>query len=199
MGSWLECIQIQICLYNYWAATRQNQQNDLYAQLRLISAWAPAQSDQSLLSPWRNNGSLAAHRMHSKGSDQTGRMPRLFWVIAGCSGHFVGFVMWQLIFYFQPASMTSSMLEAPGYHHGYHSPQEGPPPIPSIPPVSLRMLSLTSTEYWKRPLDIFLFSSLVYESTGRAIAVTTASALPNVKSFWLKFLKAHISWTFGWI
>ena len=49
---------------------------------------------------------------------------------------FLVFSLPQFLTFFQPASMTSSMLDAPGYHHGYHSPQEGPPPIPSIPPVS---------------------------------------------------------------
>ena len=29
-------------------------------------------------------------------SDQTGRMPRLIWVFAGHTGHFVGFVMRQI-------------------------------------------------------------------------------------------------------
>ena len=33
----------------------------------------------------------------SKDSDQTGRMPRLIWVFAERTGHFVGFVMWRLI------------------------------------------------------------------------------------------------------
>ena len=33
-----------------WAATWQNQQNDMCAQRRLRSAWASAQSDQSLRS-----------------------------------------------------------------------------------------------------------------------------------------------------
>ena len=41
-----------------------------------------------------------------------------------------------------------------------------------------------------------------YKGTGRAIAVTMALvselALQNV-SFWLKFLKACISWILGWI
>ena len=32
----------------------------------------------------------------SEDSDQTGRMPRLIWVFAGHTGHFVGFVMWRL-------------------------------------------------------------------------------------------------------
>ena len=40
---------------------------------------------ESLLSTWRNLGSLATHWAHSKDSDQTGRMPRLIWVFAGCT------------------------------------------------------------------------------------------------------------------
>ena len=53
------------------------------AQRRLRSAWASAQSDQSLLSIWRKLGPLATHWAHSRDSDQTGRMPRLIWVFAG--------------------------------------------------------------------------------------------------------------------
>ena len=43
------------------------------------------------LSTWRKLGSLATHRVHSEDSYQTGRMPRLIWVFAGCTCHFVGF------------------------------------------------------------------------------------------------------------
>ena len=35
--------------------------------------------------------------MQTAKTDQTGRMPRLIWVFAGCTGIFVGFVMWWLI------------------------------------------------------------------------------------------------------
>ena len=31
--------------------------------------------------------------VNSEDSDQTGRMHRLIWVFAGCTGHYVGFVM----------------------------------------------------------------------------------------------------------
>ena len=34
----------------------------------------------------------------SEDSDQTGRIPRLIWVFAGCTCHFVDFVMKQLSF-----------------------------------------------------------------------------------------------------
>ena len=75
--------------------------NWLGAQRRLRSAWASAQYDQSLrcktqislgicsvwseslLSAWRNLGTLATHWAQSEDSDQTGRMPRLIWVFAG--------------------------------------------------------------------------------------------------------------------
>ena len=48
---------------------------------------------ESLLSAWRKLGSLATHWVHSEHSDQTGWMPRLIWVFAGRTCHFVGFVM----------------------------------------------------------------------------------------------------------
>ena len=35
---------------------------------------------ESSLSAWRSIGSLAPHKVHREGSDQTGRMPRLIWV-----------------------------------------------------------------------------------------------------------------------
>ena len=47
---------------------------------------------ESSLSAWRKLRSLATHWAHSEDSDQTGWMPRLIWVFAGRTGHFVGFV-----------------------------------------------------------------------------------------------------------
>ena len=40
---------------------------------------------ESSLSAWRKLGSLSTHWAHSKDSDQTGWMPRLIWVFAGCT------------------------------------------------------------------------------------------------------------------
>ena len=40
---------------------------------------------ESLLSAWRSLGSLAIHKAHSEDSDQTGWMPRLIGVFAGCT------------------------------------------------------------------------------------------------------------------
>ena len=92
-----------------WAASWQNQQ----------MAWRPAKTQISLgirpvwlessLSAWRNHGSLATHWAHSKVSDQTGRMPRLIWVFAGRTCHFIGFVTRQLICYYLESWSGSSM------------------------------------------------------------------------------------------
>ena len=57
----------------------------------------PAKTQISL-SIWRKLGSLATHWAYSDDSDQTRRMPRLTWVFAGRSCHFVSFVMRQLIY-----------------------------------------------------------------------------------------------------
>ena len=47
--------------------------------LRIRPVWS-----ESLLSAWRKLGSLATHWAHSEDSDQTGQMPRLIIVFAGC-------------------------------------------------------------------------------------------------------------------
>ena len=54
---------------------------------------------ESSLSAWRKLGSLATYWAHSEDSDQTGWVPRLIWVFAGRTCHFVGFVMRRLIYF----------------------------------------------------------------------------------------------------
>ena len=87
LNNWALAVLIQIaeCFLIFHDVSRlvTKQTNWLCAEGRLRSALASAQSDQSLLSTWRSTGSLATHWAHSKGSDQTGRMPRLIWVFAG--------------------------------------------------------------------------------------------------------------------
>ena len=84
---------------------------------RLRSAWASAQSDQSLccsdessLSAWRKLESFATHWVHSEDSDQTGQMPRLIWDLAGLTCHFVGFVMRRLNYVFSEGSSKTLQL-----------------------------------------------------------------------------------------
>ena len=108
----------------FWAASWQNQQNDLCAQRRLRSAWAFAQSESlhcphgETLGSWLPIERAAKSLIRLGGcpdSDQTGRVPRLTWVFAGPKGHFVGFVVKRLIYislddYFRP---TSSYVDTP--------------------------------------------------------------------------------------
>ena len=64
------------------------------AKTRISLGIRPVWSESSL-SAWRSIGSLATHWAHSEDSDQTGRMPRLIWVLAGRT--LIGFVMSWLI------------------------------------------------------------------------------------------------------
>ena len=56
----------------------------------------PVWSESSLCAQWVAKGPMFLHA-DSEDSDQTGRMPRLIWVFAGRTRHFVGFVMRWLI------------------------------------------------------------------------------------------------------
>ena len=79
--------------HNY-ADLRQNQQSGMRDQQRLIR---PVWSESSLCTQWVAKDPSFLH-VDSENSDQAGWMPRLIWVFAGRTGHFVGFVMRQLIF-----------------------------------------------------------------------------------------------------
>ena len=57
---------------------------------------------ESSLSAWRNIGSSATHWIHCEDSDQTGWVPRLIWVFAGRTCHFIGFVRRRLMRQFAP-------------------------------------------------------------------------------------------------
>ena len=90
---------IYSCNFNesIWAAAWQNQWNGMCTQRRLRTAWASAQSDQSLRCALNRKLRAQAFFMQTGKTDQSGLMPRLIWVFAGCTGHFVHFVMLQLI------------------------------------------------------------------------------------------------------
>ena len=68
------------------------------AQQRQISLGISPVWSESSPSAWRHLGSLATNWVHSEDSDQTGWMPRLIWVFAGHTDHFIGFVMRWLIY-----------------------------------------------------------------------------------------------------
>ena len=58
----------------------------------------PVWSEFSLCSQWVAKDLKFLH-VDSEDSDQTGRIPRLVWVFAGCTGNTVGFVMRRLIWF----------------------------------------------------------------------------------------------------
>ena len=65
-----------------WATSWQNQQvtvRPVWSESSLCAQWVP--KDPSFL------------HADSKDSDQTGQMPRLIWVFAGCTCHFICFVI----------------------------------------------------------------------------------------------------------
>ena len=66
-------------------APRHDQTNKMSvrpAKTQISLGIRPVWSESSL-SAWRKLGSLADHQAHSEDIDQTGRMPRLIWVLAG--------------------------------------------------------------------------------------------------------------------
>ena len=69
----------------------------LCAKRGLKSAWAFAQSDQSLRCALNGYLRTQAFFMRTAKTDQTGRMPRLIRVFAGRTCHFVGFVVRRLL------------------------------------------------------------------------------------------------------
>ena len=83
---WFLDVISTLCWVLIWASSWQNQQNGMCAQRRRSPVWSV------FASAWRKLRSLATHWAHSEDSDQTGRIPRLIWVFAGRTCHFVGFV-----------------------------------------------------------------------------------------------------------
>ena len=114
-GLFLRPIAKILCTFWMWATSWQNQQNGLYAQRRLISAWTSAQSDQSShCTQWVAEDQVFLHA-DSEDSDQTGQ--------TGCKSHFVGFVMRQLMYTLQLSrlALRASLTANPGVHpHIFH-------------------------------------------------------------------------------
>ena len=107
---WSECSLV--CIYTpymIWAAAWQNQRKGMCAQRRLRSAWASAQSDQSLC--WAFNGKLRTQGifMWTAKTDQTGWMPRLISVFC-----------WVHISFWHAVAHLSSGLSCP-YDYSVHT------------------------------------------------------------------------------
>ena len=88
LPSVFQTVCFYVCYHWYHTGTcepRHDKTNNVAARpaktqisLGICPVWS-----ESSLSACRNLRSLAFHWAHSKDSDQTGRMPRLIWVIAG--------------------------------------------------------------------------------------------------------------------
>ena len=85
--------------YHKWAATWQNQQNECAPSEDWDQLGYLASLIRVFAVRMKKLGSLAIHWVHSKDTDQTGRMPRLIWIFAGrtlillvlsCRGSFPG-------------------------------------------------------------------------------------------------------------
>ena len=69
----------------------------------------PVLSESSLCAQWVAEDPSLLH-VDSKESDQTGWMPMLIWVYAGCTGHFAGFVVPWLTYFSEKNSSTLSRI-----------------------------------------------------------------------------------------
>ena len=82
---------------NIWATSLQNQQNDLCPEKTQTNLGIhPVWFESPLSTQWVAKDPSFLHA-DSEDSDQTGLMPRLLWIFAGRTCHFVGFVMRWLI------------------------------------------------------------------------------------------------------
>ena len=76
--------------------TKPTKQSVRLAKIQISLVIHPVWSESSLCTLWVAKDPLFLHA-DSEDSDQTLRMPRLIWVFAGHTGHFVGFVLQWLI------------------------------------------------------------------------------------------------------
>ena len=82
---------IIVDLWTFWAGVRQNQQNDLCDQQRLISLdTIPVWSEYMLCTLWVAKGVMLFH-VDNDDIVQAVGLHRLIWVFAGRIAHFVGF------------------------------------------------------------------------------------------------------------
>ena len=88
------------------------------AKIQISLGIHPVWSESSL-STWRKIGSSATHWAQAK-TDQTGWMPMLIWVFAGCTCHFVGFVMlWLNLFDYEAGlcMLVTKSVVNPGFRN----------------------------------------------------------------------------------
>ena len=89
----------RVC-YNEPPHDKTNKMTLRPAKIQISLGISPLWSESSLCAQWVAKDPRFLHA-DSEDSDQTGRMPRLIWVFAGRTCHFVGFVTRRIIFALQ--------------------------------------------------------------------------------------------------
>ena len=129
-----QCTQIRV-VWGVWGIQfepRHNKTNKMSVRpaktqnnLGIRTVWS-----ESSLSTWRRLGSLATHWAHSEDSDQTGRMPRLIWVLAGrtitllvlsCRGSFNDYC--RFVAYYKLNPPTDKLLLQHGIRQYHNDPK----------------------------------------------------------------------------
>ena len=91
-----ETVTLRLTEKDMWAASWQNQQNDCAPSEDSDQPGHPPVWSVCTCVQWVAKGPSFL-RADSEDSDQVGRMPRLIWVFAGRTCHFVGYVMRRLM------------------------------------------------------------------------------------------------------
>ena len=94
--SLIRAFHYHVAVSSIRATSWQNQQNDCAPSEDSDQPWHPPES--SLCTQWVAKNPSFLHA-DSEDSDQTGQMPRLIWVFAGRTCHFVCFVTRRLIWH----------------------------------------------------------------------------------------------------
>ena len=118
---------------------------------------------ESSLPAWRSQGSSATHKAHREVLI-TGWMLRLIWVFAGCTDHFVGFVMLRLNI-FLPAALAQQSglvsaarthpvaLSVPVVRQSFLSDIRGPLVSPHVLLCPISVIVLHTSEKYREPMQ----------------------------------------------
>ena len=87
-----------------WAASWKKKNDCAQAKMQISLGFCPVWSESLLCAQWVAKDPSFLH-VDSEDSDQTGQMPRLIWVFAGHTCHFVNFVLRSPCFFFSAETM----------------------------------------------------------------------------------------------
>ena len=166
-------VTLQIANLETYNWAQQTQQNDLCAQQRFRSAWAYAQSEQSLHYTCYEQLKTQPIFMWTVKTDLTEQKPSEVRVFAGCTDHFVGFVMLWLNYYLVRTSHCHKMI------------------APVYPGLTLRMVYVSKiwNSYWPHSGDSLFFIQICFSR-----AIFSVFSFAFVYSLIAYFVYLFISW-----